>query len=366
MDILKDEIVKIIREKAEKYNKRVFIVGGVARDLILGAKIKDIDFLIEGNAIDFAQKSELIIKSVHENFNTVKVEIENKEIDIASTRSEKYPIPGGLPLVNEIGISIEDDLKRRDFTINSIAINILTGGIIDPFNGRNDIKAGILNILHDRSFIDDPTRILRGIDFKHRFNFDFSSHCKKLIAEILDNYDNEGLSIQRIYLTLNKIFSNEFAKENLNEILENKIYKIWMKKTELSLNDTDRLFDIAEIFKTENKSALIIMALEAIPYVKADFNNDFEIFNFFKNFKPEQLALYYFKTKDNAALKYLGLKDIKPLITGKTLLENGYQEGKTIGRILNEIEKEKILNPNSLKSKKDEILFALKHFPPLP
>lgn len=166
------EIIDIILNSNNQYKNKIYIVGGIVRDLLMENQIKDIDFLIEGSAIEFAKVSGLKINSIHEAFDTVKVEVLGQEIDIASTRIEKYDFMGTLPNVLKTGVKIEEDLKRRDFTVNSIAYNLGTNQIIDPFQGQNDINNKVLKILHDKSFLDDPTRILRGLDFKHRFDFE--------------------------------------------------------------------------------------------------------------------------------------------------------------------------------------------------
>lgn len=356
-------LISLISDEAKKQGIRAFVVGGVVRDLILNKEIKDIDFLIEGSAINFVKKAGFEIKSIHESFDTAKVLINNEEIDIASTRSENYPKSGCLPVVNKVGIKIEDDLKRRDFTINSIAIDIINNEIIDPFNGKDDIQNGVLKVLHNKSYIDDPTRILRGLDFKYRFNFDFSNEDKILIEKTLEDYDREGLSIDRIYLTLNKIFSFSYSNKILKEIIEKEIYKIWTNKVQIKIEEIEEIEKTIQLFEIEEKNKFYIMALEAFPYIKAPLKNDFEIYEFFKKFKSTQLAFYYFKTKDENSIKYLKIKDIKPLISGKTLIDNGFEQGEIIGQILNSILKEKILNPNNLKTVEDEINFALKMKP---
>ena len=362
LDDKNKRILDIIKNYALQFNVNAYIVGGPVRDLIMGNLIKDIDFLIEGDAIQFAIKSGLKIKSIHEDFKTVKVEILDEIIDIASTRSENYPFMGCLPVLDKVGIKIEEDLKRRDYTVNAIALDIKTADIIDPYNGQEDIKKGVLKILHDKSFLDDPTRILRGYDFKYRFNFEFDENTKNLIQSCPENFDNSGLSIDRIYLTLNKIFKNPFADKILKEIIQNETYKIWTNKIGILTDEISALKQATELFKIEEKNKFYMMALENCPYIKVKFKDDFEIYNFFKKFNEVQLAFYYFKTGDNSALKYLKIKDIKPLITGKTLIDEGFSEGPVIGDILNSIQKEKILYPNTLISAEDELNFAFKNF----
>lgn len=357
-------IIDTVLNSNNEFKNKIYLVGGVVRDLLMEKKIKDIDFLIEGSAIDFAKNSNLKIKSIHEPFNTVKVEILGEEIDIASTRIETYDYMGSLPNVIETGVKIEDDLKRRDFTINSIAYNLHSNKIIDPYLGQEDIKKGVLKILHEKSFLDDPTRILRGLDFKYRFNFEFDENTTSLIKNCLETFNNEHLSIDRIYLTLNKIFSYSYSNKILADILNCEIYKIWQNKTDLKTSDIVELDKAKEIFNVFEQNKLYILALESIFYIKAPFKNDFEIYEFFKNFNNVQLALYYFKTKDESTLKYLKIKNIKPEINGHDLKKLGFSQGRFIGIILKDILKEKILNPNAFISKQSEIDFVLKNYSP--
>ena len=357
-------IIDIVLNSNNEFKNKIYIVGGVVRDLLMERKIKDIDFLIEGSAIDFIKKSNLKIKSTHEPFNTVKVEILGEEIDIASTRIETYDYMGALPTVLKTGVNIEDDLKRRDFTINSIAYNLHSNKIIDPYFGQKDIKKGVLKVLHKNSFLDDPTRILRGLDFKYRFNFEFDKNTASLIENCLETFNNEHLSIDRIYLTLNKIFSYSYSNKILKEILDKKIYKIWLNKTDLKEEDIEKLDLAKEIFNAAEQNKLYISALESFFYIKPPLKNNFEIYEFFKNFNNVQLALYYFKTNDKNAVQFLNLKNIKPEINGNDLKSLGFNEGKFIGIILKDVLKEKILNPNNFKTKQNEIDFVLNNYSP--
>lgn len=362
LNIKNQKIVNIIKNEAERQNIKAYIVGGPVRDLIMDNEIKDIDFLIEGNSIEFVKNANFKIKSLHEDFKTAKVEIENEEIDIASTRSEIYPKNGCLPQLTEVGIKIEDDLKRRDFTINAIAYDILDNKIIDPYFGKNDIDKKVLKILHNNSYKDDPTRILRGLDFKYRFDFNFSENDVNLIKECIKNFDNSGLSIDRIYLTLNKIFSSDNSDKILKDIINFEIYKIWTKNIGIKKEDILKLDNIINEFEIEDKSKFYLMALENCPYVKVSFKNDFEIYEFFKKFSNIQLAFYYFKTGDNSAKKYLKISNIKTFITGKTLLDNGFCQGEIIGIILNDVLKNKILHPDKFKTIDEELKFVFEKY----
>ncbi len=137
-------------------DENLFYIGGVVRDIILGNKSFDIDITYVGNAIEFAKtipNAEII--KINEPFGTVKILIDNQEIDLASTRNEVYPKVGHLPQVTEIGCSLKKDVLRRDFTINTLAKSLKTGEIVDYLGGIEDIKNKIIRIIHDNSFIDD-------------------------------------------------------------------------------------------------------------------------------------------------------------------------------------------------------------------
>jgi tRNA nucleotidyltransferase (CCA-adding enzyme) len=148
----------------------VYLVGGAVRDLLLGRGRADIDLVVVGDAAALA--GALGAEAIeHERFATAKVRLEAHEVDIASARSETYPRPGALPEV-ELAADVETDLGRRDFTINAMAVP-LSGEprLIDPHGGRVDLEAGLLRVLHPRSFVDDPTRALRAARYAARFGF---------------------------------------------------------------------------------------------------------------------------------------------------------------------------------------------------
>ena len=135
-----------------------------------------------------------------------------------------------------------------------------------------------------------------------------------------------------------------------------------MKKTDIKLEDIERLEDAIKKFKIKEKNKIYIMALDSFFYIKAPLKDDFEIYEFFKKFNEVQLAFYYFKTKDENALKYLELKDIKTYIKGCDLIEEGFIEGEIIGKILKSVLKEKILNKGSLASREKEMEFVKNNF----
>jgi tRNA nucleotidyltransferase (CCA-adding enzyme) len=167
-----------IREAAG--DASIFLVGGAVRDLLLGRGRADVDLVVIGDAVALAAR--LGAEPVeHERFGTAKARLDDHEIDIATARAEVYEHPGALPTV-EPAADLDTDLARRDFTINAMALP-LRGEVelIDPHGGRADLETGLLRVLHDRSFEDDPTRALRAARYAARFGFELEQKTAKLL-----------------------------------------------------------------------------------------------------------------------------------------------------------------------------------------
>ncbi len=154
----------------EVASEPVYLVGGAVRDLLLGRPRTDVDLVVVGDAAGLAARLGGA-GAEHERFGTVKVEVDGHELDIATARRESYPHPGALPDVAPAD-DIEGDLGRRDFTINAMAIPLgEEPQLIDPRGGRDDLERGLLRVLHERSFEDDPTRAIRAARYASRYGF---------------------------------------------------------------------------------------------------------------------------------------------------------------------------------------------------
>jgi tRNA nucleotidyltransferase (CCA-adding enzyme) len=166
-----------------------WLVGGAVRDLLLGAPAIDLDVAIEGDAREVARElaERLGGESVeHERFGTATVRAGELTVDLASTRRESYAEPGALPEVEPA--SLDEDLARRDFTVNAMAASLdraRLGELRDPHGGRDDLDAGVIRILHPGSFIDDPTRLLRAIRYEARFGFRMDPETERLAREAI-------------------------------------------------------------------------------------------------------------------------------------------------------------------------------------
>ncbi|MDI6606061.1 MAG: hypothetical protein QME65_02835 [Candidatus Omnitrophota bacterium] len=196
-------LIKIARKVAAIKKMPAYLVGGFVRDLILGVTNLDLDIVVEGNGIIFAEglASRLKARLIrHKRFATATVTLKPQiKIDIATARKESYPQAAELPLV--AAGTLKEDLLRRDFTINAMAINIFPGNfgsLVDLFGGERDLRRRRLRVLHDLSFIDDPTRILRAIRFKERYNFNIEPATLKLLKEALRAKMLERVEPQRV------------------------------------------------------------------------------------------------------------------------------------------------------------------------
>jgi len=209
----------------------VYLVGGVVRDMLLGGSLegKDLDFVIEGDAIKLARVcAQALEGELREfpDFMTAKI-ISPKAcpgvcgIDFASSRKELYPKPGSLPLVEPAGI--REDLRRRDFSINAIALplgdflkwqaegkgelRVLENYALDLFKGVEDMKNRLIRILHERSFLDDPTRIFRACRYAARLSAVIEPQTKKLLQAALGAEALNTVSYFRKFTELRKICS---------------------------------------------------------------------------------------------------------------------------------------------------------------
>lgn len=204
-------LLKDIGREAAAANTRAYLVGGFVRDLVMGAANLDIDIALEGDSVGFidkyaAAKAARVTK--HDKFGTATLNLNDLRLDFSMTRTESYPSPGVLPVVKPG--NIVEDMRRRDITINAMALSISQddfGALIDPHGGGADLDAKKIRILHDNSFVDDPTRIPRAIRYEQRFDFAIEPHTLALLQR-----DMAGLGKitgDRVRHELEKIFQEE-------------------------------------------------------------------------------------------------------------------------------------------------------------
>jgi len=233
-------LIRLVRTETERLDLPLYIVGGSVRDLLLGRAIKDIDFTVEGDATKLA---EAILRKYggkvvfHSRFGTATWTLDETTfrrlnvpllgasafppfLDLISARTETYAQPGALPSVKRS--TIDDDLRRRDFTINAMALRLdgrYYGQLHDPLDGQADLASGMIRVLHDRSFVDDPTRMLRAARYARRYGFELERHTLDLIDEEARTVLSH-LSGERLRHEFDMIFEEEHPSSMLHRLAE--------------------------------------------------------------------------------------------------------------------------------------------------
>lgn len=391
-------LVELCAEISEELNVKAYLVGGAVRDLFLKKKISDLDISIEGDGVLFAKALNQRLGGtlkIYDDFMTASITLSSlSQIDIITARKESYSNYGELPKV-EAG-DIYDDLKRRDFTINAIAIKIdkFELEVIDPLAGIKDIKNKQIRILHEKSFKEDPTRIFRAIRLAQRLNFRLNSHTLTLLKNAIIYLD--CVSSARIKNEFIKIIKEGKTTKILRELEKHKITASILPGAQINLLSHKIVDKVKGLSKQEQEQDfnlhLTILLLiywqcaknkNDILKIKWDFTNkekriikwflDNEAkINFITNY-PEHvtdlhlyLLLEHVPQEANIFLLSI-LEDNKKIIEriqalrneislpleGKDLLQIGIAPGPIIGKILTELEEE-VLRGN-ITSKKEAI-----------
>jgi len=217
------ELLELLRDtskEASKLGQRVYLVGGIVRDLLLGYPNFDLDLVTEGDAVELANRIARISGAglvIYPRFSTAKIKSGDFAIDIATARSETYARPGALPAVTPS--SIEKDLSRRDFSINAMAISLTAedyGQLLDPHRGKDDLHSHLIRILHPDSFSDDATRILRAIRYEQRLGFNLEHETARLLKRDIPMLDT--ISGDRIRHELELIFREEHPEHAIKRL----------------------------------------------------------------------------------------------------------------------------------------------------
>jgi tRNA nucleotidyltransferase (CCA-adding enzyme) len=214
-------VLEVITE-ADAPGEPVYLVGGAVRDALLGHPSYDLDLVVEGDVTSFAQRLADRLDGryqTHDAFGTAVVEFEGGEIDIATARTETYKEPAALPDVSFA--TLEEDLARRDFTINAIAASLAEedfGRVIDPHEGRADLAAGTIRVLHERSFLDDPTRIFRAVRYENRFGFRMDEATEALARAALEQSLAAHLSWERLRNQLVALLEEEDVTHTIERL----------------------------------------------------------------------------------------------------------------------------------------------------
>jgi len=198
----------------------LYLVGGPVRDLLLHRPQLDLDLVVVGDGVGFARAWAEMLEAnvtVHQPFLTATVTLpDGRHIDVATARRETYQHPGALPTVQQA--SIQEDLTRRDFTINALAVALNPerwGELYDPRGGQRDLQAGLIRVLHNKSFVDDPTRLIRAVGFEVRLGFALEEHTRELLQAAVAESALDLISAQRRAEVLLPLLKGELSPQIL-------------------------------------------------------------------------------------------------------------------------------------------------------
>lgn len=216
-------LLETIGRLAQRRGLNAYAVGGCVRDWILGvSRTPDTDITVEGDGIVLAQDAARTLKgalTIHQQFGTATVRTSALRIDFASCRRETYAQPAAYPRVS--AGTLEDDLFRRDFTINAMAIAINPGRfgrLIDPYHGVQDLRCRVLRMLHARSFLDDPSRMLRGVRFVQRFELRWDAPTRRAAQEAIRAGAIGRLNAGRLRKELDRMLEEPHPRRCLQQL----------------------------------------------------------------------------------------------------------------------------------------------------
>ncbi|RJX35268.1 MAG: CBS domain-containing protein [Desulfarculus sp.] len=246
------DILQELGQVAEELGFKAYLVGGSVRDLFLRRENLDLDIVVEGDGIVFARRygekhARVKVRS-HKKFNTAKLIFsDDLSLDVATARLEYYQSPAALPVVELSSLKL--DLYRRDFTINTLAVQLNPRGfgeLLDFFDGLRDIKEKAVRVLHNLSFVEDPTRVFRAVRFEQRFGFKIGKLTESLIKNAVKIDVFRGLSSRRLLNEFKQLLNEEKAVHCLLRLKELRLLVVFNQHLKLEPRDEERLRSLEE------------------------------------------------------------------------------------------------------------------------
>ncbi len=378
---------------AARQGWRLYLVGGVVRDLLLGRSNLDLDLVVEGDAISLAQRLAGITSgrlTTHSRFGTAKLRWGKWSVDLATVRAETYAQPGALPTVKPG--SLASDLFRRDFTINAMAIELTPGRfgrLLDLYGGRDDLRRKLIRILHERSFIDDATRIWRAIRYEQRLDFKLETDTRRLLKRDVSMLDT--ISGDRIRHELELVLKEALPEKALRRAKglgvlaklhpelkgDGRLAEKFQAARQLSTPETPPVALYLALFTysltAEEKEKLI--SYLRLPKVLAQTLRDTgslkakvrllakpklrpsRVYSLLNSYSPTALTTVSLATDSPVVRKHIRLflaklRYIKPALTGDDLKKMGIASGPKIKEILQKLHEARL--DGRVKSKKGE------------
>ena len=366
----------LLARASERHGAVPFLVGGTVRDLLLGQPTIDLDLSLVGASGDLAAAlarelgGEVVARS---RFGTSKLRLGDTVLDLATARKESYARPGALPTV--VHGSIKDDLARRDFTINAMAVSLSSdrwGELLDDFDGRRDLERGLIRVLHASSFVDDATRILRAVRYMGRLGFGLEAGTTDLMARDLGYL--ETIKGDRVRHELERIFREhkagailELAQSlgvltaihpdlRLSADAQRRVREITVEPTV----DNELLFvgmltyaasssrrpEIVTRLNMDRRWARVVMDTgsirDALEELRSHEPRRSQVYRLLSGFDDAAVRVCALASSDIQAKGLLELyetelRDVKPLLDGDDLIELGAPEGPLIGELLDDL-----------------------------
>jgi tRNA nucleotidyltransferase (CCA-adding enzyme) len=378
-------VFEAVAAASESYDG-VYLVGGTVRDILLGEPNFDVDIAVEGDAIGLARSVADALGGrvrAHSKFGTaVVVYGDDERIDVVTARTEFYDAPAALPSVEHA--TIREDLFRRDFTINAMAVSLKGedfGRLVDPFHGRRDLEAKTIRVLHNLSFIDDPTRIFRAIRYESRYGFRMDEHSQRLargtiemglvgdlssarlrdeLFALLEEGD-AGASILRLAElgAGGAIHPHLAADEEAVELLErlrelNERYRTGIPAWRLAFETLarrmppDEIYDWLQRLKVQRRDAeriawAVTVGPRLVERLRGDTPEPAEIVALAEPYAPDA-PLFALALADPKPLHeyFKRLRDVRLEVSGADLAKLGVGESPQVGEILAELRRRKL------------------------
>lgn len=393
-------LIQTITQLLDAMKLKGYLVGGMVRDIFLQVENEDWDIAIEQDGMAFARKLAVALQGelvLHPKFLTATIHWAEGQIDVATLRKETYPTSGSLPVV-EKGV-LREDILRRDFSFNAMAVGLHTaqlGELIDQVDGLKDLENQTLRVLHSKSFLEDPTRILRGFRFKERWGFVFAPTTQTHLLEAVSKNVFRTIHPERILIELRLILKEKFPEKIFyalyqegvlhkclyNLCIGNNVGRILKEAVRTRQDNREANFFYAILLwdtpKDKRTEAIVFLGIrqkrvpffENIDKVKQVMEDgvlhqgvsDVVIYETLRDVPEPILAvfnLFLCEENLNYVERYRQLKSrAKPITNNQDLKRLGIPEGPIYKRLFHQIEKERILH--HIQTKEDELRYILK------
>ena len=395
LDNLSLRHLRRINSIAHSHGIQAYLVGGAIRDAMLGLPVSDIDVAVVGLTPEVAQQVAGSLGgevAAHSQFNTFVVAVSGRRIDLAMARHETYARPGALPTVSPG--TINEDLARRDFTVNSMAISLNEdsfGELLDPFNGGSDLREGLVRVLHSDGFRDDATRILRAARYAVRLGFTLDAQTERFLkrdvnyldtispARLRDEFDrvieeDRAVSILELLHSLGALRAihpaltlNTRTLDALNRA-KNVQYKdkpaLFLSILAYNMPVSGRISLLDRLHLTSHRrsvveeTGLVRSRVQDDPSI-GDFSRS-EIYMRLRSFSEAAILGCALSEGDGTAAQrvmlYLNeLRHIKPLLSGNDLIALGAPQGPRIGELLHDLLEARL--DERMETRQDELDF---------